>query len=216
MACGLSIPGIEVDIRFTADSIPILIHDRSVDRTSNGTGNVDQLTLATLKQLDFGSWFGSQYASERIPTLREFLAVAGSCGFDLIQLDTRGFLPLGVDSAWVSIAREVNRANLMPQIQFGASGFAELKRVRVLIPGARTVVYTGFVTSALVNDVIQSQVNAVSVPFAAYAASSDQIARLDSMGISVGVWGLSHVSDLNGLVPVPEFVISDWPWMLLW
>ena len=45
MACALGIPGIEVDVRFTADSIPVLMHDRDVRRTSSGAGNVDQMTL---------------------------------------------------------------------------------------------------------------------------------------------------------------------------
>ena len=50
-ACELGIPGIEVDVRFTADSVPVLMHDRDVRRTSDGTGYVDQRTLAQLKLL---------------------------------------------------------------------------------------------------------------------------------------------------------------------
>src|SRR5207253_1198529 len=73
VACNLGIPGVEVDVRFTADRIPVLIHDRDVSRTSNGVGNVDQMTLAQVRDLDFGSWYGPEYAGETIPTLQEFL-----------------------------------------------------------------------------------------------------------------------------------------------
>jgi glycerophosphoryl diester phosphodiesterase len=216
MACGLSIPGIEVDVRFTADSVPVLIHDRSVDRTSNGTGNVDEMSLAQLKQLDFGSWFGPQYAGEAIPTLRDFLAVSGACGFDLIQLDVKGFLPIGVDSGLVRVALEANRANLLSRVQFGSSLISELRRASVLIPGARTVLYAGTVTQSIADAAIQNQIEAVSVAFPVYNRSSAQLSRLDSMGVAVGVWGEFEVLDLNGLVPPPALVTSDWRWRLLW
>ena len=73
MACALGIPGIEVDVRFTADSLPVLMHDRDVRRTSSGAGYVDAMTLEQLELLDVGSWFDQTFVGERIPTLAAFL-----------------------------------------------------------------------------------------------------------------------------------------------
>ncbi|MCL6519864.1 MAG: glycerophosphodiester phosphodiesterase [Armatimonadetes bacterium] len=64
---------IECDVRRTKDGKIIIIHDATVDRTTNGTGRVADMTLEELRQLDAGSWFGAQYAGERLPTLEEFL-----------------------------------------------------------------------------------------------------------------------------------------------
>ena len=50
--------GVEIDLVFTKDGRPVLLHDNSVDRTSNGTGRVDGLTFEQLRHLDFGSKFG--------------------------------------------------------------------------------------------------------------------------------------------------------------
>ena len=50
--------GIEVDLTFSKDGQPVLLHDGTVDRTSNGTGRVKDLTLEQLRQLDFGGKFG--------------------------------------------------------------------------------------------------------------------------------------------------------------
>ena len=50
----LGAPGIEVDLAFTKDGEPVLLHDPKVDRTSNGSGRVERLTLKELKALDFG------------------------------------------------------------------------------------------------------------------------------------------------------------------
>ena len=50
------------------------MHDDRVDRTTDGHGKIAALTLAQIKQLDAGSWKGSRYAGERVPTLAEMLA----------------------------------------------------------------------------------------------------------------------------------------------
>lgn len=64
---------IEFDVRLSADGIPIIIHDATVERTTDGTGNVSDKTKAQLKQLDAGLWFSDRFIGERIPTFSEAL-----------------------------------------------------------------------------------------------------------------------------------------------
>lgn len=64
---------LENDVRRSADGALLVIHDDSVDRTTNGHGEVARLTLAELQALDAGSAFGPTFAGERMPTLDEFL-----------------------------------------------------------------------------------------------------------------------------------------------
>lgn len=64
---------VETDVQLTLDRVPVIIHDRTLDRTTDGTGSVANRTLAQLLQLDAGSWFGPQFAGERIPALWQFL-----------------------------------------------------------------------------------------------------------------------------------------------
>ena len=64
---------VECDIRFTADGVPVLLHDETIDRTSNGTGKIADMTYATVSQYDFGSWKGENYTGTKIPTFEEFL-----------------------------------------------------------------------------------------------------------------------------------------------
>ena len=65
---------IETDLQLSRDARFVAIHDATVDRTTGGSGAVHNLTLAELRQLDAGSWFGSEFAGERIPTLEEIFA----------------------------------------------------------------------------------------------------------------------------------------------
>ncbi len=66
----------ELDVQISLDDSLMIMHDASVDRTTNGTGNIASMTYAQLRQLDAGSWFGAAFAGEKIPTLFEALTVA--------------------------------------------------------------------------------------------------------------------------------------------
>src|SRR5512136_2702473 len=60
---------IEFDVKLSADGQVIVLHDQTVDRTTNGKGNVSRLPLTALRELDAGMWFSEQYRGEKIPTL---------------------------------------------------------------------------------------------------------------------------------------------------
>jgi glycerophosphoryl diester phosphodiesterase len=66
---------LETDVQLTADGYPVLMHDSSVDRTTNGTGNVADLTLAELRTLDAGSWYSEEFVGIQVPLFVEFLDI---------------------------------------------------------------------------------------------------------------------------------------------
>ncbi len=90
-AISMGLEWIEVDVQPTKDRQLVICHDHTVDRCSNGEGRVDQHTLEELKQLDFGSWFSSDFAGEEILTLSELFAIVKVSNIKLnleIKLDT--------------------------------------------------------------------------------------------------------------------------------
>ena len=66
---------IEFDVQLTRDHKLIIMHDGTVDRTTNGTGKVSDLTLTEIKKLDAGSWKSDKFKGEKVPTFKEALAV---------------------------------------------------------------------------------------------------------------------------------------------
>jgi len=73
LAVEMGVEAVELDTHLTSDGHLVVIHDESVDRTTNGTGEVASMTLAELQALDAGSKFDAAFAGERIPTLEEVL-----------------------------------------------------------------------------------------------------------------------------------------------
>ena len=81
----------ELDVRLTRDGQVVLMHDRTVDRTTNGTGELWDFSLSELRALEAGSWFSEEFDGEPIPTLREVIRFA------------RGRLKLNIE---IKISRE--------------------------------------------------------------------------------------------------------------
>jgi len=70
--------GIELDVHLSADGVPVVIHDETVERTTDGRGPVAGLTLRQLRRLDAGSWFAPEFADATLPTLEEVFEWAAS------------------------------------------------------------------------------------------------------------------------------------------
>ncbi len=80
-AIEIGVDFVEMDIHLTSDGVPVVIHDHTLDRTTNGHGLVGQTPLEQVRSLDAGSWFDPAFASERVPTLEEVLRLtSGECG----------------------------------------------------------------------------------------------------------------------------------------
>jgi len=79
-AADLGARWVEFDVMLSQDGVPILMHNDTLNRTTNGNGPISAQTLSDLKALDAGSWFDESFADEPIPTLKETIVLAESLG----------------------------------------------------------------------------------------------------------------------------------------
>ena len=79
-AAALGLTMVEFDVRLSSDGHPIVFHDDVLDRTTNGHGAVEDWPLDRLRQLDSGTWFGSEFGGEPIATLDEVLLLCRELG----------------------------------------------------------------------------------------------------------------------------------------
>ena len=119
---------IETDLHLTRDAHFIAVHDETVDRTTNGQGAVHQMTLAELRRLDAGSWFASEFMSERIPTLEEILEFARKNDVVFyLELKPNGFW--GGEHALISALRNAAEIARSVIISFDPSILASLRKI---------------------------------------------------------------------------------------
>jgi len=79
-AITMGVDMIEIDVQLSKDNEVVLMHDLTVDRTTNGKGKVRDLYLEEIKKLDAGKWFSSEFSGEKVPTLEEVIqAINGQC-----------------------------------------------------------------------------------------------------------------------------------------
>jgi glycerophosphoryl diester phosphodiesterase len=126
----------ETDLALTADGELVLIHDETVDRTTNSNGLVARMPLAELQALDAGSWFSPEFAGERVPTLRSALELAREVGIMLqVELKVHG----RDDELFPKIAALLEELNGHDLLQFSSFDFRQLRDIKREIPKVPTV-----------------------------------------------------------------------------
>ncbi|MEJ6392020.1 glycerophosphodiester phosphodiesterase family protein [Gymnodinialimonas sp. 2305UL16-5] len=126
LAAGFS--HIEVDLHVTADGEIVVMHDPTLDRTTNGTGPVTEKTLADLRLLDAGLWFDAHFAGTRLPTLAEVLALSKRYNGQ-VYLELKSAPPAPVWS-------QVTAHGLEKQCFFWSFSSTALHELRAIAPGA--------------------------------------------------------------------------------
>jgi glycerophosphoryl diester phosphodiesterase len=143
----LGVDAVETDIQLTKDGEVVLIHDHTVDRTTDGKGFVGELTLAQLKSLDAGSWYGPRFAGERIPTLAELLGWAkGRVGVALEIKNGPIYYP-GIAEKTVDLVRRHGMERQVILISFDHLVLREAKQIAPEI--ATGILYVGGLADAV-------------------------------------------------------------------
>ena len=71
LAIGLGFNIVEIDVRQTKDGVPVVLHDSSANRTTDGSGEIKEMNYADVCKLDAGSWFNPFFAGELVPRLED-------------------------------------------------------------------------------------------------------------------------------------------------
>jgi glycerophosphoryl diester phosphodiesterase len=134
LAFQMGVDGIELDVTLSRDGVPVVIHDDKVDRTTNGHGPIQQMTLAQIKQLDAGGWFNQKYCDEKIPTLAQVFELVGTRGIVNIELKSMSLLNDGLEAA---VGRVVEQAHANGRVIFSSFNPFSLYRMSQVLPRVR-------------------------------------------------------------------------------
>jgi glycerophosphoryl diester phosphodiesterase len=129
LAAEMGTDGIELDVQLCKDGEAVIIHNHTVDETTDGGGRIKDLTLAELRELDAGAWFAPEFAAERIPTLAQVLHELGPRMVLNIELKTGTLFSDGLEA---EVVRLVEDTNLVHQVIISSFNPLALWRIRRL------------------------------------------------------------------------------------
>lgn len=123
--------GVELDAKLTSDGHVIVIHDSTVDRTTNGSGKVSEFSLEEIRNLDAGAWFNEKFAGTKIPLLEEVFETVGKDKLINIELTNYSTPRDGLANAvcWL-----IKKHNNQRQIIFSSFFASNLKIAAQMIP----------------------------------------------------------------------------------
>ena len=133
--------GIELDVHPTRDGRLVVIHDVTVQRTTQGFGHVADFTLAELRALDAGYKFSPQFSGERIPTLQEALEFSRGANLLVnIEIKTGPSAYAGIEQA---VLREIHSAAMLANVVVSSFQPDVLARMKILDPSVETALLSG-------------------------------------------------------------------------
>lgn len=203
---------IETDISFTSDGVPVLLHDDTINRTSNGTGAVSSYTYEQLLEFDFGSWKSSEYTGTKIPTLEELLLLCKNLGLHA-YLEIK---PIAGGNSTTYITECVNlckKYGMLRNVTWLSFNNSYLDVVKTLDKKARLgLLHNGAVEETTLIDnilALQTDYNEVFLDTGKAYLTSTLVEKCIENSISVEVWTVDFAGEVAALNPIVSGVTSN-------
>ena len=193
---------VEGDIQWTSDDVAVLLHDSTIDRTSDGTGAIAGMTLATAKTYDFGSWKDAAFTGETIPTWDEYLILAK-------KLDLHGRFEIKTDATLAQVQgllSSIKKAGMQGRIQLDSFYVTALQKVVAeeptqdigyLVGNLDGPTWTAAVASAVTN--FQTGSNRVSIEPGMPNLTKAKVEEAHEAGLRVVVYTINSTADVATL-----------------
>ena len=188
-ALDTGVDGIELDVHITGDAVPVVIHDRNVERTTDGLGYVDEIPLTRLRTFDAGD-------GERVPTLAKVLALVGTAAH--LDIEIKGSR---VERAVLDVLAQY------PETRWAISSFdwETLRIVRRLDPGAELWPLAELFNVELMAFATELASPAVALFTGAY--TPDSARELRDAGLRVMVWTVNDASEARRVRDLGAFAL---------
>jgi len=206
LALEMGVDGIETDVQRTKDGKLVLFHDDDLDRTTNGTGVLQETTWQELQQLDAGSWFDDKYVHEHIPLLIEVLQRYGTrTSFDL-EIKQNGIE--------YEVLKLVEQLKLLDRIVFTSRDFLTVCNIKEKNPLAQV----GYLTSDFSKDNLERVIKAKIQCFCPRAekVTKHLVDQWRSFGLFVRACGVNNTQIMrNAIQACVDGMTFDYPNLLL-
>ena len=183
---------IEIDVHLTLDCAVVVIHDDLLERTTDGSGPVSEHNLAELQALDAGSWFGSEYAGQRIPTLEDVLAQYSDRTH--LHIEIKGRMP-GLVARTVDLVRQHRAEDSVTITSFVREALVETRSIAPALP-------TGWLVGEPADEIVEQTLAMGLTQLCPRAdlVTPELVTQLHDLGLVVRAWGVSDEALMRQVV----------------
>jgi glycerophosphoryl diester phosphodiesterase len=201
---------IELDLHMSQDGELVVIHDDTLDRTTDGSGPVHQRSLAELMRLDAGRWFGKGFAGQRIPRLDEVLdRFAGKVQLALEVKASSAFFP-GIEEKVVSALR---RHSAIGQAAVASFDHYALQRLKEIEPALRTAAL--LVGRPVSLSALAGPAKANGLALEASFVTKTEVEACRAAGLQIVVWVVNEPAQMRHFINLGvDGIITDRPDLL--
>ncbi|MDQ0972254.1 glycerophosphoryl diester phosphodiesterase [Neobacillus niacini] len=203
------VTSIELDVQLSKDGIPVIIHDFSLERTTNGFGFVKDKTFHELRELDAGSWFSNHYGGERIPSLEEVLTFLKNKGcFVNIELKTAGGQYKGYEHTIIDLVKKYDMEKTVCLTSFDHEVIKNIKNIE-------TEIRTGLIIEG--NPVLLREqllecgatILSINVNFLTY----ELVERLKKDDIDIVTWTVNDAETMEKVIGISKdiYICTNFP-----
>ncbi|MEK8128866.1 glycerophosphodiester phosphodiesterase family protein [Paenibacillus filicis] len=202
--------GLDITIHRTKDGEIVVIHDDTIDRTSNGKGKVSNFTLAELKGFNFNAGFEDKYSQAEIPTLRQVLEFVKTHQLELNIEENVIFSDIDLAATSLEAAKLVEEYGLSEQVSFSSFNHHSMAQLKQSFPGIRTgILYL----EGLYNGEAYAKTMGAAALHAFYVSvTPEMVKQAHSAGIHVHAWTVNEAASINSMIHAGvDVIITDCP-----
>lgn len=195
---------VETDVRFTSDGIPVLLHDASIDRTSDGSGRIDEMTFSQVREYDFGGWKSPTYKKTLIPSLDEFLLLCRSIGLrPIIEIKA------GSSKQISQIINLVDSMGLEDDVYYISFSDKVLHSVLEFKSNASASLLTSSINDGIINLARRLQTGTSKICINSSDFSQEAVNKCKEANLPLWVWSLNNEDTILNLDSYISAVTSD-------
>lgn len=203
LALHMGADAVEIDVHLSADGIPVLIHDDSVDRTTDGHGPVASLTLAELRRLDASARSRFEtFRGEKVPTLAEVLELTRARALLVIEIK-----PPGIEQPVLEAVRVAEALDWAMVWSFHPGVVSEIRRREPRLPA-------GLLTLSLSDAIAQQalELGAQAVGVFHQNVSDERVRLAHRKSLAVHAWTADHLPEIRRLaVAGVDGIVTNFP-----
>lgn len=201
---------VECDVSFTSDGVAVLLHDATIDRTSNGSGSISNMTYAKALTYDFGSWFSADFAGVKIPTFTEFIMTCKGLGLHpYIELKSNGSY---TQAQITQIVDEVELCGMTGKVTYISFNNTYLEYVKNTDPDARLGLLANPINSTKISQAValKTSTNDVFMDAKLSTVTTSLLKSCITNGLPLEVWTVNTEDEIRSMPNYVTGVTSDY------